>query len=54
MTKKAIGMQVNKDIWTRVAEDPGISFAYRIYSEMHLGAIRVEDKHLVRCAVSEA
>jgi len=54
MTRKAIGMQVNKDIWTRVAEDPSISFAYRIYSEMHLGAIRVEDKHLVRCAVSEA
>lgn len=53
MTRKAIGMQLNKDIWVRVAEDPGISFAYRIYSEMHLGAIRVEDKHLVRCAVSE-
>lgn len=54
MTRKAIGMQINKDIWVRVAEDPGISFAYRIYSEMHLGAIRVEDKHLVRCAVTEA
>ena len=53
MTRKAIGMQLNKDIWVRVAEDPGISFAYRIYSEMHLGAIRVEDKHLVRCAVTE-
>ena len=53
MTRKAIGMQINKDIWVRVAEDPTLSFAYRIYCEMHLGAIRVEDAHLVRACVSE-
>ena len=53
MTKKAIGMQVNKDIWCRVAEDPTNSFAWRIYCASTYGAIRVEDEHLVRLDLSE-
>jgi hypothetical protein len=47
LTKKAIGMQTNKDIWCRVAEDPTKSFAWRIYCAMQNGAVRVEDAHLV-------
>ena len=52
MTRKAIGMQVNKDCWTRVAEDPTKSFAWRIYAADTRGAIRVEDEHLVRLHLS--
>lgn len=47
MTKRAIGLQMNRDITTRVAEDPSISFAWRIYAYMTLGATRVEDEHIV-------
>jgi Phage capsid protein len=47
MTKQAIGLQMNRDITTRVAEDPSISFAWRIYAYMTLGAVRVEDEHIV-------
>jgi len=47
MTKKALGLQMNRDITTRVAEDPSISFAWRIYAYMTLGAVRVEDEHIV-------
>lgn len=47
-TRRAIGLQFNKDITARIAEDPSISFAWRIYCHMTLGAVRVEDEHIVR------
>jgi hypothetical protein len=47
MTRKALGLQVNRDIWARVAEDPTKSFAWRIYCALQGGAIRVEDEHIV-------
>ena len=52
MTRKAIGVQMNKDVWVRVAEDPTKSFAWRIYAADLCGAIRVEDEHLVRLTLS--
>jgi hypothetical protein len=54
MTRRAIGMQMNKDIWTRVAEDTTKSFAWRIYCASSFGAIRVEDEQLVRCQFANA
>jgi hypothetical protein len=48
MTRKALGLQVNKDIWVEIAQDPSISFAWRIYCASTYGAIRVEDEQLVR------
>jgi hypothetical protein len=53
LTRRALGMQMNKDLWARVAEDPSISFAWRIYCESTFGAIRVEDEHLVRVHLNE-
>jgi len=47
MTQRALGLQMNRDITTRVAEDPSTSFLWRIYSFMTLGAIRVEDEQIV-------
>ncbi len=47
MTRKALGLQMNRDIWVRVAEDPTVSFAWRIYCAVQCGAIRVEDEHIV-------
>ena len=46
-TDKAMGLQVNKDINARVAEDPSVSFAWRIYCHATMGAIRVEDEQIV-------
>ncbi len=51
MTYDAIGLQVNRDISARIAEDPTKSFAWRIYSFMTMGAIRVEDEQLVHLHV---
>jgi len=47
MTKKAIGLMIDRDVTSRIAEDPSFSFAWRIYSYMTIGAVRVEDEHLV-------
>ncbi len=48
MTKKALGFQMNRDITARIAEDPSISFAWRIYCHSTFGCIRVEDEELVK------
>jgi hypothetical protein len=53
-TKRAIGFQMNKDIWARVAEDPTISFAWRIYAAFTAGATRVEDEQIVHLEVKDS
>ncbi len=52
-TKKAIGVQLNRDISTRVAEDPSKSFMWRVYAFQTLGAVRVEDEHIVRLKLKD-
>jgi len=52
-TDKAIGLAVNKDITARVAEDPSVSFAWRIYLHMTIGAARVEDEQIVELHVAD-
>lgn len=52
-TKRAIGLQVNKDITARVAEDPSVSFAWRIYLHATMGAVRVEDEQIVHLYLSD-
>jgi hypothetical protein len=46
-TQRAMGFNMQKDIWARVAEDPSVSFAQRVYSAFTGGAVRVEDEHIV-------
>ena len=52
-TADALGLQVNKDITVRVAEDPSLSFAWRLYAHMTLGAVRVEDEQIVHAHVAD-
>jgi hypothetical protein len=52
MSRKAIGLQMNRDIFAEIAKDPSVSFAWRIYCESSFGAIRVEDEHCVRVHLS--
>jgi len=52
-TKKAIGLVVNRDITAKVAEDPTLSFAWRLYTFMTMGAVRVEDEHIVRVRLAD-
>lgn len=52
-TPFAMGLQVNKDVSSIVAQDPSLSFAWRIYSYMTMGCVRVEDEHIVRIHVAD-
>jgi len=52
-TDKALGLAVNRDITARVAEDPSVSFAWRIYLHMTMAAARVEDEQLVWLHVAD-
>jgi len=54
MTKKAIGLHISRDISAKVKEDPSKSFAWRIYSYMHMDAVRVEDKQIVQLDILDA
>lgn len=53
-TARGIGLQVNQDITAKVAEDPSLSFAWRIYTMMTMGAVRVEDEHVVNLRLKDA
>jgi hypothetical protein len=44
----SVGLAIADDRFTRIAEDPGLSFATRIYTECTIGAVRVEDSGVVR------
>jgi hypothetical protein len=48
MTARALGFHSSKDIWTRIAEDPSVSFAWRIYSALSADCVRVEDEHIFK------
>jgi len=53
MTKRALGLQMNREMKVRIAEDPSVSFAWRIYCESTFGAVRVEDEHIVHCKFAD-
>jgi len=53
-TRRGIGMQMNRDITAKAGEDPTKSFLMRLYTMMTLGAVRVEDEHVVRIHLKDA
>lgn len=53
-TMDAMGCNINLDISTKVAQDPSLSFAWRLYAHMTLGAVRVEDEQIVHMHVKDA
>ncbi len=52
-TERALGLHVAKDISARIAEDPSKSFAWRIYVNLVMGAVRVEDEHIIELHVAD-
>ena len=52
-TRDAIGLNINRDISCKIAEDPSKSFVWRIYCYMTMGAVRVEDEQIVRVKVAD-
>ena len=46
MTKQAIGLAVNQDTFTRIGENPSMSYMWQVFSQWTMGAVRVEDEHI--------
>ena len=46
-TKKAIGLAVNQNTFTRISENPSYQYMWQVFSQWTMGAVRVEDEHIV-------
>lgn len=52
-TKKALGLAVNQDVFTRIGENPAKQYMIQIFAQYTAGAVRVEDEHIVHCHVAD-
>jgi len=52
-TKRGIGLTVNQDLFIRIAERADLSHLIQVYMEWTMGAVRVEDEHVVEARSSE-
>lgn len=53
MTKKALGLAINADTFTRIGEDPAHSYMIQVFSQWTMGAVRVEDEQVVRIHLAD-
>ena len=54
MTYDAVGLHMPEDLTTFVERDPSLSYAWRPYCQMTLGAVRVEDEKVVKLELADA
>ena len=52
-TKRALGLAVNQDTFTRIGEDPSHSYMIQVFSQWTMGCVRVEDEHIVDLHVAD-
>lgn len=45
-TRRGIGLAVNMDTFTRISENPSLSYVWQVFSQWTMGAVRVEDEHV--------
>ena len=51
--KSGVALGMGKEIMTKVAEDPGKSYAVRPYARMAIGAVRIEEEKVVEIACND-
>jgi len=52
-TRRGIGLAVNQDTFTRIGENPAMSYMWQVFSQWTMGAVRVEDEHVVVLHVAD-
>lgn len=52
-TKRAIGLAVNQDTFTRITENPEKQYMIQVFSQWTAGAVRTEDEHIVKLHVAD-
>ncbi len=45
-TRKGMALAVNQDTFTRIGENPSMSYMWQVFSQWTMGAVRVEDEHV--------
>jgi len=53
LTKRAVGLAVNQNTFTRITENPERSYMTQVYSQWTMGAARVEDEHVTVLHVAD-
>lgn len=53
MTKQAIGLQVKQDIYARIEELPSFAYEWQVLTGLDIGAVRIEDRHIVKMEVAD-
>jgi len=53
-TKQGVGLHVASDISSRAAERTDMSFSWQLYCDASMGAIRVEDEHVVKLHLKDS
>ena len=46
-TAQALGLVINQDVFTRIGENPNLSYMIQVFAQYTAGATRVEDEHIV-------
>ena len=45
-TRRGLGLAVNQDTFTRISENPSLSYMWQVFSQWTMGCVRVEDEHV--------
>jgi hypothetical protein len=53
-TKEAIGLAVNQDVFTRIGENPSLSYVIQLFAQYTAGAVRIQDEHIVHVRVLDS
>lgn len=52
-TRRGIGLAVNQDTFTRIVENPSKQHMIQVFSQWTMGAVRVEDEHVVKLHLAD-
>lgn len=51
--RSSVALAISDDRFTRVAEDPSINFSTRVYCELTMGSVRIEDEGVVAIEIAK-
>ena len=54
MTRRAIGLAINQDVFVRIGENPSYQYMIQVFAQFTGGAVRIEDEQIVELHVLDA
>jgi len=53
-TKRAIGLAVNQNMFTRIGENPSYQYMTQVFAQFTAGAVRIEDEQIVHLRILDS